>query len=146
MILDTNVVSEPLQVRPNEKVVHWLDSLDRASCYITTITAAELLSGVERLPVGKRRSQLQEVIEHIITKDFAGRVLAFDLQAARHFAVAIEKLRKAGRNGMSMDIMIAAIAKQNKMTVASRDTSPFLYAGLAVINPWTDEFALQPGR
>jgi hypothetical protein len=75
MIFDTNVVSEPLQAEPNEKVMRWLDQQDLMSCFITAINAAELLAGVERLPIGKKRQQLRSTVEHIIENKFAGRVL-----------------------------------------------------------------------
>jgi toxin FitB len=139
MIFDTNVVSEPLQAEPNEKVMRWLDQQDLMSCFITAINAAELLAGVERLPIGKKRQQLRSTVEHIIENKFAGRVLSLDLVAARHFAVAIEKLHRQGLNGMDIDVMIASIALTHDMPVASRDTQPYRAAGVRVINPWTEE-------
>jgi toxin FitB len=139
MIFDTNVVSEPIQVAPSEKVMRWLNQLDLTSCFITSITAAELLAGVERLPLGKKRGQLNSTICHIVDNKFAGRVLSFDILAARHFAVAIEKLHGQGLNGMYFDAMIAAIALKYNMPVASRDTQPYAAVGVRVINPWTDE-------
>ena len=139
MILDTNIVSEPAKPLPNTKVMQWLDRLDLASCFITAITVAELLAGVERLPPGKKREKLKTTIDHIVNDLFAGRVLSFDLVSAQHYAIAIEKLRRVGLNGMNIDVMIAAVALTHNMDVATRDSRPFDAAGVKVINPWTDE-------
>jgi toxin FitB len=139
MILDTNIISEPAKPHPNTKVMQWLDQLDLASCYITAITVAELLAGVERLPPGKKREKLKAIIDYIVNDSFAGRVLSFDLVSAHHYAFAIEKLRRVGLNGMNIDVMIAAVALAHDMDVATRDSRPFDAVGVQTINPWTDE-------
>ena len=139
MIFDTNVVSEPMQAKPDEKVLRWLNQLDLSSCFITAITAAELLAGIERLPLGKKREQLHATILHVVDDRFAGRVLTFDVLAAKHCAVVLEKLHRQGLNGMHVDAMIAAIALLHNMPIASRDIRPYKAAGVRVVNPWTDE-------
>lgn len=139
MILDTNVVSEPLQARPNAKVMRWLDGVDLDACYITVVTAGELVAGAERLPPGRKRSGLERSIDVIIGEKFAGRVLPFDLPAARNWGIITERLRRGGLNGMQQDVMIAAIAVATGNSVATRDTRPFVAAGLDVVNPWAEE-------
>lgn len=139
MIFDTNVVSEPLQAKPNEKVMRWLDGTDISTCFISTVTVAELLAGVERLPPGKKKENLNSTVAWIVDNNFSGRILPFDIVSARHFAIAIEKLRRQGLNGMTLDVMIAAIALTHDFPVATRDDRPYVAAGVRVINPWTDE-------
>lgn len=46
IILDTNVVSEPLKPLPNPEVVDWLNAQAPATLFITSISLAELLAGV----------------------------------------------------------------------------------------------------
>lgn len=138
MILDTNVISEPLQARPDVRVMHWLDSLDPRDCAITAVTAAELIAGVERLPAGRKREGLERSIDVILNTTFTGRILPFDLAAARQFGYITERLRRSGLNGMVQNMLIAAIVASTGNAIATRDTRPFAAAGLAVINPWTD--------
>jgi toxin FitB len=54
--------------------------------FITTITEAEVLYGIELLPAGKRKSQLSAIIEKLFAEDFQGRILSFDEDSARAFA------------------------------------------------------------
>lgn len=43
-----------------------------------------------------------------------------------------------GKAIAAADGYIAATAKQHRLTVATRDTSPFFAADVAVFNPWQD--------
>ena len=54
IVLDTNVISELFRQRPDPQVMSWLELLTD-DVAITTITLAELLAGVQRLPEGKRK-------------------------------------------------------------------------------------------
>ena len=42
IVLDTNVVSEPLKANPETKVLDWLDNQSAETLFITTVSRAEL--------------------------------------------------------------------------------------------------------
>jgi predicted nucleic acid-binding protein len=86
IILDTNAVSEVLKPRPSEIVLSWLSAQDRREVFVTTITQAEVLSGIESMPAGKRRVKLSAEIEKMFVDDLAGRILPFDEESARMYA------------------------------------------------------------
>ena len=50
IILDTNVISEPLRPKPSAEVVAWLDAQAVETLYLTTISLAEVRFGLARLP------------------------------------------------------------------------------------------------
>jgi hypothetical protein len=52
IILDTNVVSEPMKANGAASVVDWLDRQTAETLYLTAVNLAELLVGVETMPVG----------------------------------------------------------------------------------------------
>ena len=58
ILLDTNVVSEPLRPAPDTRVVEWIDAQVLETLFLSAITVAELRAGVALLPAGKRRSGL----------------------------------------------------------------------------------------
>ena len=136
ILLDTNVVSEPLRAAPDERVIAWIDAQPLETLFLSAITVAELRAGVALLPAGKRRSGLQEGLEKRVLPLFAGRVLPFDLACTQAYAELLTKARAAGLAVATADGYIAAIAATNGFAVASRDASPFEAAGVAVINPW----------
>ena len=43
IVLDTNVVSEPLRPEPDAAVVEWLNRQEPRTLYLTTVTLAEIL-------------------------------------------------------------------------------------------------------
>ncbi len=136
ILLDTNVVSEPLRQAPEARVVQWIDAQPMETLFLSSITVAELRAGVALLPAGKRRSGLQESLEKRVLSLFAGRVLPFDLACTQAYATLVSKARAAGVSIATADGYIAAIAAANGLSVATRDTGPFRASGVAVINPW----------
>ena len=136
IVLDTNVLSEPMRAKGDPAVAAWLDRQGRDSLYLTTVTLAELLLGLELLPLGLRRSRLEARIAEVIAGFGERRILAFDIQAARRFAVLIARARAAGHAIGVADGQIAAIAATHGFTVATRDTAPFAAAGVPTIDPW----------
>lgn len=57
-LLDSNVLSEPTKPKPDPAVIAWLDA-NESECAVSSISLAELRYGIERLPEGKRRNQLE---------------------------------------------------------------------------------------
>ena len=137
IILDTNVVLEPLRRDPEPRVVEWLDGQTLETLYLSAITVAELRFGVQSLPVGHRRDRLHENLEQKVLPIFVGRVLAFDLSASQSYANIMAIARSIGRAISVADGYIAATAAANSMMVATRDTDPFDAAGLKTVNPWS---------
>jgi predicted nucleic acid-binding protein len=106
--------------------------------FVTTITQAEILYGVELMPNGKRRANLQFAIETIFAEDFADRILPFDSDAARAFALIAASRRTLGRPIGQLDAQIAAIARSRSGTLATRDAHDFEHCGVPLVNPWAN--------
>ena len=138
ILVDTNVVSEPLKARSDPRVVAWLNRQPAETLFISTIGMSEILFGIEALVAGKRRNRLAEAFESAVLHLFAGRVLNFDLEAARAYASLMSAARARGLSSSILDGQIAAIAKANGFSVATRDEAPFHTAGLKVVNPWKE--------
>jgi toxin FitB len=136
ILLDTNVISEPLRRAPEARVVEWIDAQMPETLYLSAITVAELRAGVAAMASGKRQSALWQGIETRLLPLFDGRVLAFDLSCTAPYSQLIAKARSEGVAIGAADGYIAAIALAHGFAVATRDTRPFLAAGAKVINPW----------
>ena len=139
ILLDTNVVSEGMKQAPNPAVIAWLNAQAWATMYLSAITVAELRVGIARLPAGKRRAMLHERLETEVLPRFDGRALPLDLPATQTYAEMMAKAERKGKMLPLPDAYIAAIALTHKFIVATRDTAPFIAAGLEVINPWEHE-------
>jgi len=136
-ILDTNVVSQAMQLLPSPKVMHWFSGArGSGEVFLTTITVAEILYGVALLPQGKRRDKLQAEAEAVFAQDFSGHILPFDEHAARIFAEIAAARRAQGRPIAEMDAQIAAIARAHGAALATRNVEDFEGCGVTLINPW----------
>ena len=136
IILDTNVVSEPMKPNANPAVVAWLDQQVAETLYLTATSLAELLVGIEVLPIGKRKEGLDAALVDLMSILFGSRVLPFDHHAAMAYAPLVNRARVGGRIISVADGQIAAIAAVHGFAVATRDTGPFMAAGVSIINPW----------
>jgi predicted nucleic acid-binding protein len=136
IVLDTNVISEPMKPHGNPSVQSWLDRQVAETLYLTTTSLAELLLGIEILPDGKRKEGLAAALTELLAMLFGSRVLPFDQQAALAYAPVVSRARASGTTISVADGQIAAIAAMHQFTVATRDTAPFIAAGVPVINPW----------
>jgi predicted nucleic acid-binding protein len=136
IILDTNVVSEPMKAAGNPAVRIWLDSQVAETLFLTAINLSELLLGIKILPEGKRKKALAAALGDQVRGLFGPRILPFDGQAADAYATLVARARAAGQAISVADSQIAAIATVHGFAVATRDAGPFAAAGLAVINPW----------
>jgi predicted nucleic acid-binding protein len=136
IMLDTNVVSEPLRAVASPAVIAWLDRQNIETLFLSTISLAELRYGVAALPEGRRKDGLRAALEERIFSLFGSRILAFDTAAADAYAVIRARARTAGKTTGASDGYIAATAAANGFAVATRDTGPFEAAGVLVVNPW----------
>jgi hypothetical protein len=136
IVLDTNVISEPVKPLADPGVIAWLDSQSKESLYLCAPVLMEVLLGIAFLPGGKRKTNLTTVVQTTLANYFADRFLVFGLEAAVIYA---SLARRASARGFSIsvgDCQIAAIAAVHGFAVATRDTAPLLAAGVPVINPW----------
>ncbi len=138
ILLDTNVVSEPLRPEPDARVIQWIDAQPLETLYLSAMTVAELRAGVALMPAGRRRDRLNDYLEKSVLPSFVGRVLPFDLACTYAYAQVLAKVRRVGSGIETADALIAAMATANGFIVATRDTRPFEAAGLTVVNPWEE--------
>ncbi|MBP0606003.1 MULTISPECIES: type II toxin-antitoxin system VapC family toxin [Burkholderia] len=136
ILVDTNVISEPLRREPSAAVIEWLDAQNVDTLFVAAISLAEIRFGVAVLPVGRRRDWLEQSIEQRVVPLFRGRILPFDDAASKAYASLRAKARGTGNAMASADGLIAATAAANGLIVATRDVAPFEAAGLRVIDPW----------
>lgn len=125
MVLDTDVVSEAIRAQPDPSVASWLASRPSSSLFVTTITQAELLHGLQLLPDGKRRRGLTDAVHTILRDEFRGRVLPFDGPAAEACATIAARRRARGEPISAFDAQIAAIARSRGAHVATRNVEDF---------------------
>ena len=121
---------------PEMPVVHWLDSQQADSIWITSGTLFEVRLVLAVLPKGKRRQALEGAFARLLSEDLEDRVLAFDTAAATEAAMLVAERQKAGRTVDFRDTQIAGIALSRRATLATRNTRHFRDLRIPVVDPW----------
>lgn len=136
IILDTNVISEVFRPSLEPRVVEWLVSLT-GDVAITSITLAELLAGVRKLPEGRRKDELTRRIEEAVAPYRGSQsLLAFDADAAEQYAKVLALREAAGAPISTADAQIAAICLAHGATCATRNVKDFQHTGVELVDPW----------
>lgn len=136
MILDTNVISDAISVRPDPTVMKWFATLNPNMLCVPSVVKAELLAGVAYLPAGRRREVLGAMIAEFLESFESERMLAFESADAPLYAEVLASRRSLGRAVAELDAQIAAIALRRGLPIATRNTRDFEGCGVTLINPW----------
>ena len=136
ILLDTNVLSELMLMRPHSGVQAWFDVQISSNLHTSTITIAEILYGLRIMPAGQRRDGLRVRFEPFLREMFGHRILGFDEAAARGYGDIMGERKEMGRPMSIPDGQIAAIARANNLALATRNIRDFEGIGLDLINPF----------
>lgn len=141
-LLDTNVLSELMREQPAAAVLDWFSQNTLVSMQTSSITQAEILTGIALLPNSRRRTALAVAAEQMFEEDFVGLCLPFDAVAAKTYAVIVATRTRQGQPISTEDAQIAAIALAAGLTVVTRNIKDFdNIDGLPLVNPWQDATA-----
>ena len=138
IVLDTNVISEMMRSHPDAGVTRWYRKRSVRAFFTTSINCAEVLVGIEMMPIGRRRADLAKEARAMFNTEFDGRILSFDQHAAECFAEIVGHRSRLGHPIDALDAQIAAIARAHQMGVATRNVKHFEDCGIDIINPWSD--------
>ena len=136
IVLDTNVLSEVMRARPDARVLDWITAQPSAGLFTTTLTQAEIFYGLALLPAGRRRDDLIAAARPIFEQELAGRILAFDSDAAMAYPEIAVRRRHAGQPIAQIDGQIAAIVASRGARLATRNVRDFVDCGITILDPW----------
>ncbi|MEL6138693.1 MAG: type II toxin-antitoxin system VapC family toxin [Cyanobacteria bacterium J06628_6] len=123
-LLDTNIVSEPTKLRPNERVMNRITESSEQLA-IAAVTYHELMFGCLRLPESRKRREIEAYLGQIIEGGLT--ILPYGDEAARWHAIERARLIKVGQTPAYFDGQIAAISAVNNLTLVTRNTDDFQY-------------------
>ena len=135
-LLDTNVPSELTRPQSDALIEQWLDDADDEKLFLSVVSLGEIFKGINILPEGKRRWQLQQWVEDTLRPWFDGRILPVTERIAEHWGALAARCHVKGRGLAMADGLIAATALEHDLTVVTRDQRDFTELGIAVFNPW----------
>ncbi len=117
-MLDTNIIS--YWIRGDRRVIDRVKKHAPLELFISTITLAEILYGIEKSPLKKKERRLK--INQISS---ALGIYSFDEAAAGEYAVIRAQLEREGRVISERDTQIASIAMANKLIIVTHNVKEF---------------------
>jgi predicted nucleic acid-binding protein len=132
-LIDTNIISEVRKgARCDRDVAAWFESIADADIYLSVLVVGEIRKGIERArpnnPV--QASALEQWLTELV-RSFTERIMPIDQ------AVADEWGRMSAKRSLStIDALLAATAKVNGMTLATRNISDVVNLGVRVLDPF----------
>lgn len=93
------------------------------SCFLSEITIAELLFGVENSSAERRQANFQRV--QILKASFAGRIIPIS-ECLEEYAKHKAHLIRIGRRAEDLDIFIGATSTCKKLILVTRNTKDFV--------------------
>lgn len=135
-LLDTNVISELTKLRPESKVVSWLQATSEELLYLSVFTIGEICKGIDSLPRSNKRALLESWLANDLVLRFAGRILEVNLDIAERWGLISAQAKTAGAPLAVIDGLMAATALHHNLTLVTRNTKDVRVAGINTLNPW----------
>jgi len=133
-LLDTNVLSEIFKPRGNIKVKAFVNAIREEDIFISVLSIGEICYGVEKLPPGPKKMELQIWLTQKLPERFGNRIIPIDTETMAEWGCI---QAHAGKTLPAFDSLIAATALARRLIVVTRNTKDFEgIEGLKVINPW----------
>ncbi len=131
-LLDTVVISELRRRTPNRGVVAWIESVSESDLYLSVITCAEIVSGIERQRLANTAfaQELESWLETML-RLYGDRILPVDVAVARRWGEL-----NATLGNRSLDLAIAATALEHRLTVVTRNVADFAPTEAKTLNPF----------
>jgi len=121
-LLDTSIVSEPNKTRANGARLERLMRHGGVSAICAPVWS-EVLFGCERMPRGKRRSEIEDYLTRVVRLLYP--ILPYDEAAASWHASERVRLERRGKTPPFVDGQIAAIAAVRDLTLVTANVEDF---------------------
>jgi predicted nucleic acid-binding protein len=135
-LIDTNVISEFAKPAPSNSVRVWFENAAPDTLFASVITIGEIRIGVENLPPGRRRTELESWLQSGLPGWFASNLLSVTPAIADRWGRLSVLARSQGMILSTADGLIASTAIENDLTLVTRNVKDFVDLGIDTLNPW----------
>lgn len=136
-LLDTNVISEPKQKQPSEKVLEWLDAQDESTLYLSVLTIGEIKKGIVRLDSSRKKVALEKWLEALRLR-FSRRILPLSEKTFLVWGKMCGEFEPKGILRPAFDSLLEATALEHDLIFVTRNVKNFSGSPVTILNPWED--------
>lgn len=135
-LLDTCVISELANHRPNAQVISWLRRQDPESLYLSFVTVGEIKKGIAKRGGDARAIALEKWLQTEILGSFADRILPVEKNVSLEWGRICGDAERVGRKRPAVDALIAATALVHGMKLVTRNIDDMVGMGVPIFNPF----------
>lgn len=132
-LLDTDVISQRVKASPDQRVVRWLSKVRESELYVSAISLVEIRTGIDVMPHGRKRRDLELWLSTDLSRSLAGRVLPVDAVVADACGRMLVVSEASGHTSGLADALIAATAKVHGLRVATLNRRHFERLGVELV-------------
>jgi len=140
-LLDTNVLSEFSRsaIPPHPKVRSWVESVSPEALYTSVLCLGEIRKGIELLPLGKKRTELEQWLDVGLSGWFGDNLLPVTKAISDRWGIFAARSQQLGKPLGNIDGLLAATGFEHGLTVVTRNTRHFEDLGLKLFEPWNGQ-------
>jgi len=132
-LFDSDVLGNLTRKKPSESLIRRLAETFQEDCFTSSITLAEIYYGIHKRP---DRKPVLAILEERVFPLFA--VLDFDETSARTYGEIRAHLERQGQTRDDLDLQIAAIAVQHRLTLVTGNVKHFRGVPGLIVENWLD--------
>jgi predicted nucleic acid-binding protein len=136
-LLDTNIVSELVNLKPEPKVVEWIEATNEELLFLSVLTLGEIRKGIALIKDPARQVKLEAWVVGALPVRFANRILSVEKSIAERWGVLAAQAKATMQHNLPViDGLLAATAQHHNLTFVTRNTNHVIGTGVPVFNPW----------
>ena len=132
-LIDTNVISELIKIKPDKKVINWFDTVPDRELYLSVLTIGEIRKGLVKVNNDAKRETIRAWLDYELMTWFSDRILPIDQHVANKWGLLQAQVNKTLP---AIDSLIAATALHSDLIIVTRNTKDFDIISLETINPF----------
>lgn len=135
-VLDTPLLVEIIQAKPDDWITHWIDAIDEDEIYLSTVTINEINICIEKMEDNNLKEQLHTWMNNEFLPRFNGKIIPIDEEIFNEWQSLVAELKTAGKPLSAMDGLIAATVRAKGLVLITYNREIFSEAGIEVSDPW----------